>query len=138
VVEGLIKLGKKNSLLPFLFISDLEIIVKVIETPNCWRCGQPLSHPDSRFCDRCGASVSTPSDAFYAREEDTDFDRMVAILFAITGLAAIIIGIVGGVAFLGLMEGMPGVATFSALAVVVGLVVGGVFLFLAYRIKEKR
>ncbi|MDD1747607.1 MAG: zinc ribbon domain-containing protein [Methanomassiliicoccales archaeon] len=110
----------------------------MVEMPNCWRCGQPLSHPDSRFCDRCGASVTSSGGANAINyDERADFDRNVALLFAITGVSAIVIGVVGGFAFLSLMEGFPAVGAYSALAVIGGLAVGAVFLYLAYRIRNK-
>ncbi|MDD1747999.1 MAG: hypothetical protein LUQ16_09580 [Methanomassiliicoccales archaeon] len=105
---------------------------------NCWRCGNPLSRPDSRFCDSCGASVSSPSGGCAAHEDHDDFDRNVALLFTITGVGAMVIGIFGAVAFLRLTDTFPGIELYSALAIIGGLAVGGVFLYLAYRIKERR
>jgi hypothetical protein len=104
--------------------------------PNCWRCGQPLNRPNSRFCDNCGASVSSSRD-YITPEEGTNFDNYVAILFTIVGIGAIIIGVVGGIAVLNLAESFPGIGAYSALVVIGGLAVGGIFLYLAYRIKEK-
>ena len=97
-----------------------------------------MSRPDSRYCDNCGASVSFYSAEYVTHEERTDFDRNVALLFNLTGIGAIIIGIVGGIGILSMSDDFPGVGAFAVLIVVGGLAGGGVFLYLANRIKEKR
>jgi len=104
--------------------------------PNCWRCGQPLIRPESRFCDNCGASVSRSND-YITHDERTDFDGNVATLFTLVGIGAIIVGVIGGIGALSLREFFPGIGAYSALVVIGGLAGGGILLYLAHRIKEK-
>jgi hypothetical protein len=108
----------------------------VIITPYCWRCGQALIRPESRFCDNCGASVSGSND-YVTPDERTNFDRNVATLFTLVGIGAIIVGVIGGIGALSLGELFPGIWAYSALAVIGGLAAGGILLYLAHRIKEK-
>ena len=61
----------------------------------------------------------------------------MAILFTVVGIGAMIVGVVGGIGALSLREFFPGMGAYSALIVIGGLAAGGIFLYLAHRIKEK-
>ncbi|HUL39904.1 MAG TPA: hypothetical protein VLU38_06410 [Methanomassiliicoccales archaeon] len=104
--------------------------------PNCWNCGQTLQRPDSQYCDHCGARIYGRVGENTTHAERTRFDENLALLFNITGIGAIAIGVLLAIGLLRLVNELPGMGAFLGAVIIGALVVGAVFLFMANRIKE--